>query len=307
MKRREFLMGTAAAAAAGFIRPVTGLATPVNRHDPLDRVSIMSLNFQNILQVPDTEPSPERDLALFDLPEMLADTYGVHKVEFQHYHLESTEESYLLELRRRLERVHSTAEQFNLEFGELNISADRKRDRLLAIDLTKQFVDHAVTLGVKRCMINQGQLTTLNKDVAIEALSAMVDYANSRNVIISVETRGGGRRDEDDPPVPGLPTTSRETWALLAEVIQKSGARSNVDVGGARPANQQELHDCLELMFPFTANNLHARVRDDWDMATAVRFLENDLGYRGIYTIETRGHEGTKEVTDVVTSTLASL
>jgi hypothetical protein len=300
-------MGTAAATAAGFVRPVAGLATQVGRQPPLDRVSIMSLNFQNILRVPDTDPSPERNLALFDLPEMLADTYGVHKIEFQHYHLESTEESYLRELRSRLDQVGSTAEQFNLEFGQMNISAPRKRDRLLAIDLTKRFVDHAVILGVKRLMINQGQLTTLNKDVAIETLTLMSDYAKSKNVIISVETRGGGRPDEDEPPVPGLPTTSRETWDLLAEVIQRSGATSNVDVGGARAANQEELHDCLRLMFPFTANSLHARVSDNWDMATAARFLETDLGYEGLYTIETRGHEATKEVTDVVTSTLSSL
>ena len=314
MKRREFLMGAAAVAAAGFVRPATGRAAQAGRQAALDRVSIMSLNFQSILRVPDTEPSPERNLELFDLPQMLADTYGVHKVELQHYHLASTEESYLREFKSHLDRAQSTAEQFNLEFGQLNISAPRQRDRLLAIDLTKQFIDHAVILGVKRVMINQGLLTTLSKDVAIETLKLMSDYGKSKNVIVSVETRGGGgggrgrAGQPPPPPVPGLPTTSPETWKLLADVIQGAGAKSNVDLGGARAANQQELHDCLRLMFPFTANSLHTRVNTAWDLATAIRFLEGDLGYRGLYTIETgQGHQGTKEIYDVVMATLPTL
>ena len=86
MKRREFLAG-AAVAAAGLIRPMTARAAQQARQAVLDRISIMSLNFQNILKVPDTNPSPDRTLELFDFPQMLADTYGMHKIEFQHYHL----------------------------------------------------------------------------------------------------------------------------------------------------------------------------------------------------------------------------
>ena len=73
----------------------------------------MTLNFQRILKVPDAQDSPERTLELFDIGEMLADRYGVHKVEFQHYHLASTEPSYLKELRGRLdeEQVASDADQ----------------------------------------------------------------------------------------------------------------------------------------------------------------------------------------------------
>ena len=104
----------------------------------------MTLNFQRILKVPDVQDNPERTLELFDIGEMLADRYGVHKVEFQHYHIASTEPSYLKELRGRLAKSKSRATQINLEFGNLNISAPQQRDRVLAIDLTKMWVDHAV-------------------------------------------------------------------------------------------------------------------------------------------------------------------
>ncbi len=319
MRRREFLKGAAAVAAAGFARPATaGAIARQSKQAALDRISIMSLNFQSILKVPDTNPSPERTLELFDYPQMIADTYGVHKVEFQHYHLASLEDSYLKDLRAHCEKAKTAPQQFNLEFSDLNLSAPTVRNRLLAIDLTKDFVDHAVVLGAKRVMANQGTLTTENKDVAITALRTMADYGRSKGIIVSVETRGGGPGGlrgragappaPAPPPVPGLPESGRPTWMLLAEVLKSAGAYSNVDVGGARAANQQDLHDCLRTMFPFTANTMHTRVNTAWDLATAIRFLEKDLGYKGLYTIEaSQGHQGTKEIYDVVVATLTSL
>src|SRR5438045_6650720 len=41
------------------------------------------------------------------LPQMYADTYGVHNIEFQHSHIVSTEASYLKELRARIEKTKS--------------------------------------------------------------------------------------------------------------------------------------------------------------------------------------------------------
>jgi hypothetical protein len=365
MKRREFLMGAAAVAAAGLGRPAAAAprAMQQGKQAALNRISIMSLNFQNMLKVPDTQPGPDRTLELFDYPQMIADTYGVHKVEFQHYHLPSTEESYLKELRKNIEKVKSQAQQFNLEFADLNISHPTLRNRLLAIDLTKQFVDHAVVLGAKRVMINQGTLTPENKAYAIEALKTMVGYGKSKGIIVSVETRGGGggaRGRAGAPGAPGAPGAAGgganaapapagaagavppaggpgaagpggaaaappargtaptfvgtppgpgvPTWTLLAEVIEGAGSYSNVDVGGAAAANQEDLHACLKRMFPFTAGTMHTRVSQNWDLATAMKYLEKDLGYKGLYTIEANGgHQGTKPIYDVVVATLTSL
>ena len=363
MNRREFFGMTAAGVAAlsdarfswaqnadpkvdwKKIRPAT-----------LDRISIMSLNFQSILKVPDTQDSPARTLELTDLGEMIADTYGVHKVEFQHYHFASVEPSYFKDMRSRLEKTKSRATQINLEFSNLNISAPQQRDRLLAIDLTRMWVDHAVALGAQRVMINQGNPTHENKAVAIPALKAMVDYGKSKNIIVSVETRGsggGGRGNrgagagtagsaaagapagaagaasgtapaaspatgagapqaaatqpgaQGAPPAGPPPLTGPAVWELLAEIIKGAGSYSNVDVGGANAANQEELHRCLRMMFPMTAGTMHTRVNPRWDLATAMRFLENELGYKGLYTIEaSNGHEGTRAIYDVVVATL---
>ena len=359
MRRREFLMTAVAAAGIANTRSVGAQAPSSNpakiKQSTLDRIAIMTLNFQYILKVPDTQDNPNRTLELFDIGEMLADRYKVHKVEFQHYHLASTEPSYLKELRARLEKTKSRATQINLEFGQLNISAPQNRDRLMAIDLTKAWVDHAVLMGAQRVMINQGQPTHENKAYSIPTLKTMVDYGKSKKIIVSVETRGagggrgrggqGGAGGQQPPTAAGAPAgpapsstapsaaapsaaapaaaapaaagpgatapsgppplTGPAAWTLLAEIIKGAGAYSNVDVGGANAANQEELHSCLKMMFPMTANTMHTRVNTRWDLATAIKYLESELGYKGLYTIEANnGHEGTQPIYDVVVATL---
>jgi hypothetical protein len=100
----------------------------------------------------------------------------------------------------------------------------------------------------------------------------------------------------------------QEVWALLAEIIKGAGAYSNVDVGGSAARTQEELHQCLKMLFPTTAGSMHTRVAGanaSWDLATAMKFLEHELGYKGLYTIETGGgHEGTQQIYDVVVATL---
>jgi hypothetical protein len=355
MRRREFLASAAAAVTAASSPTVWAQTqSPAKaKQSTLDRIAIMTLNFQRILKVPDVQDSPERNLELFDIGEMIADKYGVHKVEFQHYHLASTEPSYLKELRSRLEKVKSRATQINLEFSGLNMSAPRLRDRLLAIDLTKAWVDHAVLMGAQRVMVNQGAQggqdsvmpTHENKVYSIPALKTMADYGRSKGIIVSVETRGGGGGGRGrgnaqgaaggatpaagsgsttpatasanapaaapaaantapaTPPVPAMP--SPEVWALLLEILKAAGAYSNVDVGGAAAKNQEELHQCLKMLFPVTAGSMHTRVNANWDLATAIKYLEHDLGYKGLYTIEAgNGHEGTQPIYDVVVATL---
>jgi hypothetical protein len=96
-----------------------------------------------------------------------------------------------------------------------------------------------------------------------------------------------------------------EVWALLAEIVKGAGAYANVDVGGAGATSQEELHQCLKMLIPMTAGSIHTRVNARWDLATAIKFLESELKYKGLYTIEANnGHEGTRPIYDVVVATL---
>ena len=186
----------------------------------------------------------------------------------------------------------------------------------MAIDLTKQWVDNAVLLGAQRVMANQGPLTEANIATGIAAYRKMVDYGKANGIIVSLETRGNapGQQAREtaqaeavaraaaagSPPPPPL----KPAWALLHDLIEAAGGYSNVDMGGARAANQEELHAVMRRMMPTTANSIHTRLNANWDLATVIRYLENDLGYRGLYTIEvSTGHEGTRSIYDVVVAT----
>ena len=310
------------------------------QNDPakLSRIAIMVLNFENTLRVPGLWEGPTDTLDLFDVPAMFADTYGVHNVEIQHTHFASTEESYLRELRARAEKVKSRFSNINLEFGPMTISAAQPLQRLHAIDLTKQWIDHAVVLGAPRVMINQGAPTQENKEWAIPALKAMVEYGKSKGVMIGVETRGavsGNNRGVVNPaaapaggargaapgaaapaaqappappaaPAPGQPLpvlTAVPGWVLLAEILRDSGAMANVDLGGVGAADQGELHAALRTLLPITVGSMHVRPSPRWDLATAIKFTVT-LGYQGLYSIEVRGHEGTLAALNTVVANL---
>jgi hypothetical protein len=132
LNRREFLIGAAAVAAAARPRGLWAESAAQARQakqSTLDRIAIMTLNFQSMLKLPDLPEGPNRTLELFAVPEMLADRYGVHKVEFQHYHIPSTEPSYLKELRAQIEKTRSRMTQINLEFAARVPANDVPDDR----------------------------------------------------------------------------------------------------------------------------------------------------------------------------------
>jgi sugar phosphate isomerase/epimerase len=213
MNRREFLVAGAASLAAAAVAGRTTSAQRARQPDPakLERIAIMTLDFNALLKLPDQPASPTRTLEVFDIPEMVADVYGVHNLEFQHRHLASTERAYLQDLRARLDRSQSRMSNVNLEFGELNVSAADPEQRRQAVEMTKQWVDHAIVLGCPRVMINQGALTEDTKAWAIAALREMSEYGKSKGIKVSVETRlvfpagrgGAAGPAAGGPPPPG--------------------------------------------------------------------------------------------------------
>jgi sugar phosphate isomerase/epimerase len=335
MERREFLAGTAAGfvAAAGLTRSARAQGSQSNpapaspgvpaQVDPakLARIAIMTLDFQNILKLPGQPDSPARTLEIFDVPQMYADVYGVHNIEMQHSHIVSTEDSYLKELRARVEKTQSRITNINLEFGGMSISATDPAMRVQAIDLTNRWVDHAVMLGCPRVMINQGQLTDDTKVWAVPALKNMVEYGNSKGIRVGVETRGngaggGGGRGGARGAVAGAPAASAPVgpppeptvfpaWVLLREVIKNAGAYANVDIGNVNAQTQGELHAALRALLPITTGNIHTRVNQYWDLATALKFMTKDLGYTGLFSIEANGgHEAVRNVYSVIVANI---
>ena len=244
---------------------------------------------------------------------MYVDTYGVHNIELQHYHAASTEPSYFRELKNRIDRAKSKTTQVVVEFGGLNISAPDHNflPRLQAIDLTKVWIDRAAMLDCPRIMVNQGQPTPENRTSAIDTLKAMVDYGDSKGVKVNMETRGSGAgraaaaglagAPAPATPPPAVPT--EPAWVLLNDIAKSANARINIDMGGIGAANQDDLHTALRALLPNTSGSIHVRQSAAWDLATALKFIES-MGYKGLYSIEARGHEATRAIYNTILATI---
>jgi hypothetical protein len=309
MKRREFLMGVAA--AAGLASSRSGWAQGRDQAK-LRRVAIMSLCFNSVLKNPTQPDNPSRTLDIMDIGQMLADRYGVHNVEMQHAHFPSTEPAFLKAFRDRLAKTDSQVTNINLEFGPQNISAADPALRQQALERTKEWIDYAVAVGSPRIMINQGAPTQENKDAAIATLKAMGDYGKSKSIMVAMENRGGGgaARGATIPPgagaAPAAPAAppSPAAWILLVEIIKGSGTYANCDIGNF--PDQETQHAGMRGMFPLTDGNCHVKMNPArYDLPAALA-LTKELGYRGLYSIEanvasgTDPHEAVQRIYDVL-------
>jgi len=277
MQRREFLIGSAMAAGAGTVwgqRP---------NQARLDRIAIMSLCFNPVIKNDANPSDPKRTLEILDLPDMLAERYGVHHVEMQHSHFRSTEPAYLEEFRGRLKKAKSQMNQINLEFGPLNISSPDPVLRLETIDLNKRWIDHAVMLGCPRVMVNQGTLAPEVRQTAIETLKTINGYAKTKKVFVTMENRGGGGgRGAAAAAVP--PRPSSPSWEVVVEVIKAAGIWANPDVGNF--PDEEARAAGLRAMYPLSSGSSHCHYDPErYNEANAIR-ISKEVGYKGLYSIE---------------------
>jgi sugar phosphate isomerase/epimerase len=259
LKRREFLISSATAAAAGSAR------AQAPDKAKLDRIAVMSLCVGRLLKGTARPAGPESTLDVMDLGGMLAERFGIHRVEFQHSDFASTEAEYLQEFRSRLTKAGSQMNQINLEFDNLNISAPDPAIRLETIELTKSWIDHAVALGCPRVMVNQGDLAPAARKTAIETLKTINAYGKSKNVAVSMEPRNA-------------------PWEVVVEVMKAAGIGANPDSGHF--PDKESRAAGLAVMYRMTAGSSHVNhVPEKFDTAEAIK-IAKEAGYKGIYAIE---------------------
>jgi sugar phosphate isomerase/epimerase len=280
MKRRDFLIS---AVAAGYVGRAWA-ETPDRAK--LDRLAVMTLSFNPILKSAAHPGDPARTLDILDAPQMLADRYGIHHVEFQHSHFASTEPAYLKEVSDRLKKAKSQMNQICLEFGPLNISSTDPMLRVETIDLTKQWIEHARAVGCPRVMLNQGTLAPEVLETAIATLKTIGDYGKSRKVFVTLENRG------HVSPVPGAPPRPGQTagWEVIVKVIKAAGIHANPDTGNfpdeaARAAG-------LRAMYPLSSGSSHAHYAPERYSEAAAIKVSKDVGYKGLYSIEASRNNG---------------
>ena len=188
MTRRQFAAGMAAsAAAASLLR-----AQKYSKASQLARIAVMSYDFNAIIKQPANPDGPNRIMDALGFADLMADHYGIHRIELQHDHFMSTEPDYLTELKNRVKKAKSMIHQINLEFDALNISAPTSVIRMENIDLTKKWIDIAAFIGCDYVMLNQGTLNPDTLPLAVDSCKKILAYAKTKKVGVSIENRGGG-------------------------------------------------------------------------------------------------------------------
>lgn len=315
MRRREFLIGSAI--AAGSAHKIWGQASDKEK---LSRIGIMTSSFSSIVKNPDHPDDPKRTFELLDLPDMYAEHYGVHYMEPTCQHFTSTETPYLQEFAGRLKKAKIQLNQISL--GQLspvipgssatllNISSPDGELRLEAIDLTKRWIDHAAFLDCPRVMINQGTLMPEIRTETIATLQTMTDYGKTKNVKVTMETRGGGggggrgrgragARSGSAEAAPARSPSFAGDWHVLVGVLKGGGAWTNVDIGNF--PSEEERHAALRIMFPMSSGSSHAHYAPErWNFHDTIQ-LSKELGYTGIWSVEGGGNNGPDAYSQVQT------
>ena len=198
MKRREFLMGTAAAASLTRRARAQG----ASREAKLARIGMMFGGFGGRLRPTwdRSQPVEPKQLdAIMDIPELLADRYGLHNMEVQTIYFLSMEPSYYARFNERLKKAKCKVTNMPLELddrahqwaGIIGPSATDPALRAKAIELTKQWIDVAAMIGCPSVMLNQGRnLLAENLDSFVETLKIMAAYGKTKNVGVTMENRG---------------------------------------------------------------------------------------------------------------------
>jgi sugar phosphate isomerase/epimerase len=304
MKRREFIIGSTAAACA-----FKGWAQSPDKAK-VDRIAVMTLAFTGMLKTPAHPDDPNRTLDIMDMPDIIAEHFGVHHVEVQHTHFLSTELPYLREFRDRVKKAKSQMNQICLEFGPLNISSPDPMVRLETIDLTKQWIDHAVVLGCPRVMVNQGTPAPDVKQSAIDTLKTINEYGKSKKVYVTMENRGGGGGGRG-PQTPASTTASSAPppgggrgpgtagWEVVVEVIKAAGIYANPDVGNF--PDEEARAAGLRAMYPLSSGSSHCHYNPErYSEANAIK-ISKEVGYKGLYSIEASNNNGPDPYTRIQT------
>ncbi|MGH9355011.1 MAG: sugar phosphate isomerase/epimerase family protein [Terriglobia bacterium] len=219
MKRRDFLSRAAACwlgagladRAAAYAQPGPaafaarkGSNSAARYYDvrKLYHVGVSSNSFRNYFAVTRSNsfrlPGPA--LALLDFPQMVADRYEVHNLEFLASHFASTEPHYLAELWRELARLHSRVINIQLDIPELNsgegLSDPNPAVRDAAVEAVRRWIETARRLRARSVCAGPGKTNPADVSPTVEAYRRLAAYARPRDGHVLIENTAGVEPDE---------------------------------------------------------------------------------------------------------------
>lgn len=306
MNRRTFLEVTASGMLATGMAPKLGWSAAgkagraMSDEEKRQRLGVCSWSLHGYF--PKTRPKdfkwPGKMLDLREYPELMADRYHVHNLELCNTHFESTEASYLKDLKAAIQKTHSRVTNMPVDYDAdwqgTGLCDPNEKQWQWEIAERKKWMDIAAQLGAQSIRPNPGgtqQMTDLSRPIA--AYKQLGEYGKSKGVKVLIENHGkvAGKAEN------------------IVAIIKGAGP----DWVGTAPDfgnfPESERYHGLELMFPYASVVCHARgltfneqgEETGFDFPRCVKIAQA-AGYQGVYSAEFGGpgdpYEGIQKILD---------
>jgi len=254
----------------------------------LRRVCISSWSFHNYF--PSTREKEFKlsgeMLKLVDFPEMVADRYHVHTMEFVAPHFESTSPSYINELKSRLAKAHSRVVNIPVDIEEFSagggLSDQNDAIRNKAIEGGRKWVDVGHKLGCQSVRCDPGKMNPQNLTPTADSYKNIGAYGQQKGIKVIIENH-----DE-------IGSTHPEVLVNLFKQVGGRRVGALPDFGNFSDEATRERG--LTLLFPWAFDVCHAKGYEFDSAGKETKFnfpkcmdISKKANFRGVYSIEFEG------------------
>jgi sugar phosphate isomerase/epimerase len=296
MKRRDFfasfLAGAAGALNSHALAAQGTTHRTVRRPPPVppqfSRIGVSTWSFANYFQDARTAPTrgPAGRLALLDFPEMIADRYQIHNLEFATPHFPSFELTYLQELKSSLTRAHSKLINVPVDLREMEeaggLSNPDVAVRNDALTTARSWIDIAKQLGAHSVRCGPGCTDSDDLTATIDSYQKLAAYGRAKGVEVLMENRSETGYVHPEAMVRILRAVASPFVGMLPDFS-----------GFPDPVTRLR---GLPVLFPYARTVCHVKglQLDASGNETAFDFgrcmaISKQAGYKGVYSIEYEG------------------
>jgi len=281
--------GAGLAGSAGRLWAVAGgHASAAEAELKLSRIAVSTWSLHNYF-----ESTREKEfnlsgkmLELLEFPELIADRYKVHRLEFCAPHFDSTDPSYQKEVKTRLEKAHSHVVNMPVDIQEFwtegGLSDKDSTVRQKAVAGGKKWIDVGAVIGTKSVRCDPGRMNPKDLAPTVESYKELAAYGKSAGVHVIIENHGGVGSEHPEELVKLFEMVGGDNFGALPDF--------------ANFPNNATAERGLKLLFPHAQVVCHAKGLEfdaegretKFDFPKCVE-ISKQAGYKGIYSIEYEG------------------
>jgi sugar phosphate isomerase/epimerase len=254
----------------------------------LERVCISTWSFHNYFSKTREKDFhlPGEMLKLVDFPEMIADRYHVHNMEFVAPHFESASTAYLNELKQRLAKAHSRVVNIPVDIEEFRqgggLSDQNDVVRNKAIQGAMRWIDVGRELSCRSVRCDPGKMHPSNLTPTADSYRKIGTYGHMKSIKVIIENH-----DE-------VGSTHPEVLVSLFKMVGGHRVGALPDFGNFPDETTRERG--LTLLFPWAFDVCHAKGYEfdasgketKFDFPKCVEIAKKGK-FRGVYSVEFEG------------------